>query len=141
MDETDRRLLGLLRENSRLPIKALADRLGVARGTVQNRLERLVESGEILGFTVRLKSEESPQGVRAITLIQEQAKDTKRLVRALRQIPEVTALYNVSGRWDLMVEMTADTLKALDRAIGLIRALERVATTETIILLDVHKEM
>lgn len=139
MDETDRTLIGLLREDARLPVATLAKRMNVSRGTVQNRLDRLVERGDILGFTVRLKFENSERGVRAVTLIEEQAKDVKKLIRSLRQIPEVRAIYTSNGRWDLMLEMAAQDLAALDHALSLVRAIDKVVATETIILLTAHK--
>ena len=55
MDTTDRQLLSLLRDNARIPVAAMAKALGVARGTVQNRLARLEADGIIVGYTVRLK--------------------------------------------------------------------------------------
>jgi DNA-binding Lrp family transcriptional regulator len=139
MDETDRRLIGLLREDGRMAIATLAAKLGVSRGTAQNRLDKLVETGEILGFTVRLKNEQADHGVRAITLIEEQAKDIEKIIRALRQIPEAKAIYTANGRWDLMVEMAAADLKALDDALSLVRGIDRVVRTETIILMTPHK--
>ena len=51
MDDLDRRLIGLLSEDARLPSATLARRLAVSRGTVQNRVERLGASGVLLGFT------------------------------------------------------------------------------------------
>jgi DNA-binding Lrp family transcriptional regulator len=139
MDDTDRELIGLLRDDGRMPIAVLAAKLGVSRGTAQNRLDKLVESGDILGFTVRLKTEQADQGVRAITLIEEQAKDINKVIRALRQIPEAKAIYTANGRWDLMVEMAAADLAALDDALSLVRAIDRVVRTETIILMTAHK--
>ena len=55
MDSTDRQLLSLLRDNARMSVAAMAKALGVARGTVQNRLARLEADGVIVGYTVRLK--------------------------------------------------------------------------------------
>jgi DNA-binding Lrp family transcriptional regulator len=69
MDDTDRRLIALLRENARLPVASLAQLLKVSRGTVQNRIDRLTADGVIGGFTVRLKPEADPQRVRAITMV------------------------------------------------------------------------
>jgi len=69
MDDTDRRLVALLRENARLPVATLAQLLKVSRGTVQNRIDRLTADGVIGGFTVRLKPEAEPQRVRAITMV------------------------------------------------------------------------
>jgi DNA-binding Lrp family transcriptional regulator len=54
MDDTDRRLIALLRENARLPVATLARLLKVSRGTVQNRIDRLTTDGVIGGFTVRV---------------------------------------------------------------------------------------
>jgi DNA-binding Lrp family transcriptional regulator len=135
MDDLDRRLVALLRGNARLPVSSLAQHLGVSRGTVQSRLDRLVERGDILGFTVRLRSEEASSGVRAITLVSEQAKSTERLVGALRQVPEATAIHTANGRWDIVVELHAENLAVLDQALGLIRKVDGVVSTETIILL------
>jgi hypothetical protein len=53
MDSLDHQLLGLLRENARTPVATLATQLRVSRGTVQNRIDRLVADGVLLGFTVR----------------------------------------------------------------------------------------
>jgi DNA-binding Lrp family transcriptional regulator len=139
MDDTDRKLIGLLRDDGRMPIAVLAAKLGVSRGTAQNRLDKLVENGDILGFTVRLKTEEAGQGVRAITLIEEQAKDIGKVIQGLRQIPEAKAIYTANGRWDLMVEMAAADLQALDDALTLVRSIERIVRTETIILMTAHK--
>ena len=51
MDDTDRRLIALLRENARVPVATLAHLLKVSRGTVQNRIDRLTADGVIGGFT------------------------------------------------------------------------------------------
>jgi DNA-binding Lrp family transcriptional regulator len=139
MDDLDRRLIALLRENARTPIASLAKRLGVSRGTAQNRLDKLLERGDILGFSARLRSEEASAGVRAISLIQEQTKNSGAVMKALRRIPEATAIYTTNGRWDIVVEMAAQDLAALDGALSLMRRIEGVVKTETLILLTPHK--
>ena len=55
MDETDHQLISLLRQDSRLPVAALALKLQVSRGTVTNRIRRLEDEGVIVGYTVRLR--------------------------------------------------------------------------------------
>ncbi|PWG74280.1 AsnC family transcriptional regulator, partial [Enterococcus hirae] len=54
MDDTDKRLLAALAANARASVTDLARRLGLARTTVQTRLDRLESSGAIAGYTVRL---------------------------------------------------------------------------------------
>jgi DNA-binding Lrp family transcriptional regulator len=139
MDDVDRQLIGLLRDNARAAVSNLAHRLGVSRGTVQNRLDRLVENGDILGFTVRLRADDAGRGVHAITLIAEQAKEIGAVVRALRQLPEAKVIHTCNGRWDIVAEMSAESLDALDAALTRVRQIDGVTTTETIILLTALK--
>ena len=68
-DQLDRDLISLLRHDGRAPLSKLADILHVSRGTVQNRLDRLMESGAILGYTVRVREDYELDGIRAIMLI------------------------------------------------------------------------
>ena len=53
MDALDQQLIALLRTNARLSIAALAHKLKVSRGTVNNRIEKLENDGIIVGYTVR----------------------------------------------------------------------------------------
>ena len=80
MDDLDHKLIAALRQNARAPLSELSKRLGVSRGTVQNRLNRLLESQTILGFTVRLKSGAEKNRIRAITMIEVSGKNTRRVV-------------------------------------------------------------
>ena len=63
MDDLDHRLISLLRANARTSIAALAKQLGVARGTVQNRMAKLEADGTIVGYTVRLKPDVAEQHI------------------------------------------------------------------------------
>lgn len=134
LDDLDRRLIGLLRNDARMPNATLARFLGVSRGTVQNRIARLETAGVILGFTVRLGADEAP-AVRAIMAIEVRSSDTRAVVVALRRLPEVTRVFSTNGRWDLVAEIDAGDLANLDRTLTTIRALRAVANSETSILL------
>jgi DNA-binding Lrp family transcriptional regulator len=136
LDDVDRRLIGLLRDDARLPVATLARRLGVARGTVQNRLERLLADGVVLGFTLRLRGDAGGAPVRAIVSIEVRSADIRAVVAALRRMPEVGRVHSTNGRWDLIAEINALELAALDRALTEIRALRPVANSETSILLS-----
>jgi DNA-binding Lrp family transcriptional regulator len=118
-----------------MPSAALARQLGVSRGTVQNRIDRLVAAGVLLGFTVRLSGDAGAAGVRAIMAIEVRSADTRAVVAALRRMPEVARVHSTNGRWDLVTEIGTADLAALDRALTEIRALKAVANSETSILL------
>lgn len=139
LDEMDRRLIALLRENARLPSAVLARRLGVSRGTVQNRLDRLTESGVILGYTVRLSGEAEAAAVRATMAIEVQSSDMRAVVAALRRMPAVGQVWSTNGRWDLVAEIATSDLASLDATLTAIRALKAVANSETSILLTALK--
>jgi len=139
MDSTDRRLLSLLREDARVPVAALAKTLKVARGTVQNRLARLEADGTIIGYTVKLKPEAGEQTIRALMTVAVEGNRTDEVLRALRGDPAVCALHTTNGRWDIVAELRADSLEAVDRVLGRIRLIDGISNTETSLLLSTHK--
>jgi len=135
MDDIDRQLIALLRADARTPVATLAKRLGVSRGTVQNRIERLMRQGEVLGFTLRLPPQAEAQRVRAVMAIAVEGERSSAVVAALRGFPEIEAVHTTNGRWDLLAELSADSLAAFSRALDGIRQIKGIATTETSILL------
>jgi DNA-binding Lrp family transcriptional regulator len=88
MDHLDTRLIALLRENARLPVATLARQLKVSRGTVQNRIDRLLEDRVLLGFTVRTTPEAASHRIRAVTMVRTEG-DADQVLRTLRGLPEV----------------------------------------------------
>lgn len=139
MDELDRKLLALLRTDARAPVSALAVRLRVSRGTVQNRIDRMRERGDIQRFTVRTRPDLETNRVRAIMSIAIEGEHSGAVIRALRGFPEVTQIHTTNGRWDLIAELDTDNLAAFSRTLDEIRTIERIASTETSLLLASQK--
>lgn len=135
MDDLDRRLIAELRTDGRAPLSKLALALGVSRGTVQNRLDRLSASGVILGFTVRVKSAADSQRIRAIALIEVSGKNTRRVAKALRGLPQIGELYSTNGAFDLVAEIEVRDLAEFDSVLSSMRAIDGVARSETSLLL------
>ena len=136
LDELDRRLVALLRTDGRAPVTTLARQLGVTRATVNTRLDRLVESGVVLGFTVRTKDEHDVDDVRAISLIEVEGRTTSEVIKALRGVPEIESLHTTNGGWDLVAEIRCDSLAAFDRVLGRIRSVDGVINSESSLLLN-----
>ena len=124
-----------LRRDARLPVTALAASLKLSRATVQNRIDRLLARGEILGFTTRLPDGADGARVRAIMLLAVAGERAEAVARALRRIPEIRALHSTNGRWDLVAEVDTDTLLSFDAALARIRRIDGVSATETSLLL------
>jgi DNA-binding Lrp family transcriptional regulator len=139
MDELDRQLLGLLRTDARTPVSSLAALLKVSRGTVQNRIARMLKRGEIQSFTVRTTPDLDAGRVRAIMCIAIEGERSQKVTRALRGLPEVERIHTTNGRWDLVVELNTDSLASFSSALDQIRTIEGIASTETSLLLATLK--
>jgi DNA-binding Lrp family transcriptional regulator len=139
MDNTDRRLLSLLRDDARMSVAAMAKSLGVSRGTVQNRLARLEADGTVLGYTVRLKNASDDERIRAFMTVAVEGNRTDEVLKALRGDPAVCALHTTNGRWDIVAELRTESLEAVDRVLGRIRLIDGISSTETSLLLSTHR--
>jgi DNA-binding Lrp family transcriptional regulator len=139
VDDTDRRLIGLLRSDGRASVASLAKSLGVSRGTVQNRMARLASDGTIVGYTVRLKPDVEEQRMRAFMTVAVEGNQVDAVIKALRGEPQVSALYSTNGRWDVVAELRAESLEGFDRILARIRLIEGISQTETSLLLSTFK--
>ena len=135
-DDLDRRLITLLREDGRAPVSKLATILGVSRATVQARIDRLLGSGAVLGFTIRAREDSGPQGVRAIMMIEVSGQSTTQVIRSLRGIPALYQLHSTNGNWDLVAQLSAESLADFDRILREVRGIPGITNSETSILLS-----
>ena len=140
LDATDRALLHALRENARLSAAELARRLQLSRTTVQSRLERLERQRVITGYTVVVADAVEAALVRAHVLITLAPRQSGAIEAALRRIPEVRVLHSVSGPFDLIAVVAAQSLGELDALIDRIGALAGVERTTSAIVLSTRIE-
>lgn len=136
MDETDRKLLGLLTLDGRASISDLAKALTVSRGTVQNRIDRMMADGVIAGFTVRAATPSDIHAVRAMMLVEIAGHKTQAVIKALRGVPEIRALYSTHGKWDMVAEVEAANLSEFDAMLRQVRSMEGISKTETSLLMS-----
>ena len=139
LDDVDRQLISLLRDDARTSVVTLAKQLRVARATVQNRLTRLEQNGVIVGYTVRLKPAAEKHRIRALMSVAVHGNRAAEVIKVLRGHPNVATIHSTNGRWDLIAELHADSLENFDRVLGAIRLIDGIANTETSILLSTHK--
>ena len=135
-DDLDRRLIATLRVDGRAPVSKLATILGVSRATVQARIDRLLGSGAVLGFTIRAREDSGPHGVRAIMMIAVAGPSTDKVIRSLRGIPALHQLHSTNGNWDLVAQLSAESLTDFDRVLRDVRSIPGITNSETSILLS-----
>lgn len=131
-DETDDALLSLLAENARAPVATLARKLGLARTTVQARIDRLESSGAIAGYTIRRgKPVQAP--LRATVLISIEPRAGPTVLARLKTLRSVEQVHTTSGRWDLIATLSARTTEELDITLDDIGASKGVKGSESLI--------
>jgi DNA-binding Lrp family transcriptional regulator len=139
MDDTDRKLIALLRADARAPVARLARSVNLSRGAVQNRIERMIAAGEIAGFTIRGAPGGQASVVRAIMGVAVEGERSAAVLRALRGFSEVEAVHMTNGRWDMLVELVTDSLAGFSSALDNIRLIDGISASETSLLLRTHR--
>jgi DNA-binding Lrp family transcriptional regulator len=135
LDDTDHRLIALLRKDARMSLAALASKLGVSRGTVTNRLRKLEDGQVVVGYTVRLRPDAEPNQIRAWMWVLVEGNQTRAVIASLLGEPAVATLHDTNGRWDLLAELRASSMAELSQVLERIRLTKGIANTETSILL------
>jgi DNA-binding Lrp family transcriptional regulator len=139
IDSTDQRLIALLRHDARLSVAALAAKLGVSRGTVNNRIAKLEAAGVIVGYTVQLRPDARPNEIRAWMGILVEGNQTREVIANLLGEPGVAELHDTNGRWDLLAELRATSMAELSQVLERIRLLKGIRGTETSIHLATYR--
>lgn len=123
-----------------MPVSSLAPQLGVSRATVRSRIDRLLETGAIQGFTVAMGNAPRPE-IRAIMMVKVDGKAANSVFGRLKGFPEVRALHSTNGQWDIVAEIEVPNLEAFDSLLSQIRTFDGISATETSILLASRKSI
>jgi DNA-binding Lrp family transcriptional regulator len=139
MDDTDRKLISLLRKDARMTAAALAAKLDVSRGTIANRLRKLEDEQVIVGYSVRLRPDAEPATIKAWMSVVVEGNHTRAVIAALLGEPAVEALHDTNGRWDLLAELRAESMAELSNVLERVRLIKGIRNTETSILLATYR--
>ncbi|MCA0400329.1 MAG: Lrp/AsnC family transcriptional regulator [Proteobacteria bacterium] len=135
MDEINRRLLALLSENARLPIKSLAAEVGLARSSVRERIARLEAEGVIRGYRAEIAPQPEGALLRAFLIVKLAKTPARELVARIARMPGVRQCLSVSGEIDVVVEIAGENTGALNALRDAISVLPQVADLTTAIIL------
>ena len=140
LDDTDRKLLNLLRADARESVSSLARKLDLARSTVQERIARLERTHIIAGYTIRSGEDFAERQIAAHVMISVDPKMASSVTADLKKMPEVRSLAAISGTFDMMAELAAETTAKIDAVLDAIGRLKGVQKTMSSIVLSVKFE-
>ena len=136
MDKTDKKLMSLLRTNARMSTSELARRLDLSRSTIQTRLQRLEQKKIIAGYTVQYGSDYEKKLISAHVLIKVAQKLSGKVYVLLNNIPQINALYSVSGDYDLIAVISTETTGELSALLDQIANLSGIERTNSSVVLE-----
>ncbi len=140
MSELDKKLLNILQENADLTYSEIGKILGVSPSTVYMRLRKLKERGLIKRIVAEVAPELVGLNLRALVFLSIDVRKYPDITSKLASIPNVKAIYDVTGEWTLVAEVYVKDHKELSDLLDVIGALEGVQRTSTAVVLRVIKE-
>lgn len=144
LDKTDLQILRTLQENSRLTIKELAARVHLSTTPVFERLKRLENNGFIQKYIAVLDAEKLNQGfiVYCNVKMRRMSYDiASEFTRIIKNIPEVTECYNISGSFDYLLKIHAPNMKYYQEFIlNVLGQVENLGSLESTFVMDIVKQ-
>ncbi|WP_037907103.1 Lrp/AsnC family transcriptional regulator [Actinacidiphila yeochonensis] len=136
IDALDGRLIALLDEEPRIGVLEASRRLGVARGTVQARLDRLLERGVVRGFGPQVDPAALGYPVTAFATLEIRQGQGTDVRTHLSGVPEVLELHTITGEGDMLCRLVARSNADLQRVIDRVVGIEGIVRASTVIALE-----
>jgi len=133
MDDKDREILKILKDNGRASFIDIGKKVGLSEGAVRKRIKTLMEAEVIRKFTAKIGVVE---GAEAVTLLAiSPSLPTQEVSRRLREIPNVETIYEVTGEYDIIAVIGGMNVVEVNECIEKIRRVEGITKTNTMIVL------
>ena len=132
IDNLDKRILEIMKKDSRCPYVEIADKLGVSEGTVRSRVHRMTEEGIIRGFTIKTSS----KNVKALVEVKIDVNtDTEAIARELSTYDGVTEVFEVTGDQDIIAIVDVESSQSVHEIIERVRRYDNVLSTRSRLIL------
>jgi DNA-binding Lrp family transcriptional regulator len=133
MDETDKQIIKLLKDDSRAGYAEIGNKVNLSEGAVRKRIKILSDQGVIRKFTVKIGLAE---GAQAITLLATNPSlPTVEISRKIQEIPNVETIYEVTGEYDIVAVISGMNVMEVNECIEKIRRVDGIQKTNTMIVL------
>lgn len=133
MDETDRKIIKILKDDARAGYVEIGSQVGLSEGAVRKRIKTLTDDGVIRKFTVKIGVKEGAEAITLLTV--NPAFPTQEVTKRIQQIPNVETIYEVSGEYDIVAVIGGMNIVEVNECIEKIRRVEGIMKTNTMIVL------
>ena len=137
LDDTDRAMVALLREDGRLSVRSLAEQVHISRANAYTRLERLHRDGVIIGYAAQVDPDRLGLATAAYVSVSIQQGSWREVLDALSELPGVERVALVGAEFDMLVQVRAhDNHELREVVLGQIQAVPGVRGTRTWLIFD-----
>lgn len=132
-NEKDRKIIELLKEDSRKPYIEIGRKLGLSESAVRRRIKLLVDGGAIKKFTIEMGDEDVTKAVAFITV--ESGTDVAKVSSRLTKLDGVMTVHEITGSYDIVAVLGAPNIADINQSIDELRKITGVTNTNTMIIL------
>ena len=128
MDDLDRKIIQLMVQNARMPVKEIAQKINLTSPAVSSRIHRLEQEGVIGGYTVLLHRPDEPTRVQALISVQTHPESREAFLSMIAGEPDVLQCYRVTGSYNFTVKVSCAGIDELEH---LLTRIQTLGTTNT----------
>ena len=138
LDDIDLKILDIITQNARIPFKDVADKVGVSRAAVHQRVNRMIDDEIITGSGYNIDPKKVEYGTCSyMGIYLEKGSLYSEVVEKLELIPEVVECHYTTGQYAIFIKVYAKNNEHLKSILsGRIQKINGIASTETFISLE-----
>jgi len=133
MDDTDRTIIGILKNDGRATYSYIGKRVNLSEGAIRKRIKALVDSGVIGRFTIKVGLADGAEAIALLSI--NPSYPTSDVSKLLRKFASVETVYEITGQYDIAVIISALDIVEVNECVEKIRRLDGVTNTNTMIIL------
>jgi len=139
LDDVDKKIIELLKIDSRQSYRELAKNLNISHVNVSNRIKNLEEAGVIRGYTVVVDPDSLNYYPLCLRISAESGHDLSKIGREIAQHNDINVVLRVSGECELLALAMCDNRKNAIKLLNNINNIEGISKSESHIVLDAFK--
>ncbi|MDH5462585.1 MAG: Lrp/AsnC family transcriptional regulator [Candidatus Bathyarchaeota archaeon] len=133
MDDTDREIIRILKDDGRATYSDIGKKVSLSEGAIRKRMKALVDSGVIRRFTIKVGLTEGAEAIALLSI--NPSFPTSDVSKLLGKFPNVETVYEITGQYDIAVIISGLNMVEVNECIEKIRRVDGVANTNTMIIL------